>query len=93
MVYIKNYIFDHFYQQYLVLLTMVPRDNDHNGVFFHVFKCRRALWSRSNEKTSARYRFPQKERHGMLCYAMLCYAMLFYAMLRYAMLCYATVPM
>ena len=26
MVYIKNYIFNHFYQQYLVLLTMVPRN-------------------------------------------------------------------
>ena len=25
MVYIKNYIFNHFYLQYLVLLTMVPR--------------------------------------------------------------------
>ena len=27
MVYIKNYIFNHFYQQYLVLLTMVPRNS------------------------------------------------------------------
>ena len=26
MVYIKIYIFDHFYNQYLVLLTMVPRN-------------------------------------------------------------------
>ena len=25
-MYIKNYIFYHFYQQYLVLLTMVPRN-------------------------------------------------------------------
>ena len=26
MVYLKTYIFDHFCQQYLVLLTMVPRN-------------------------------------------------------------------
>ena len=26
MVYIKTYIFNHFYQQYLVLLTIVPRN-------------------------------------------------------------------
>ena len=28
MVYIKTYIFDHFYPQYLVLLTMAPRNID-----------------------------------------------------------------
>ena len=27
MVYIKNYIFSHFFQDYLVLLTMVPRNS------------------------------------------------------------------
>ena len=27
MVYIKTYIFNHFYYQYLVLLTMVPRNS------------------------------------------------------------------
>ena len=27
MVYIKTYIFNHFYEQYLVLLTMVPRNS------------------------------------------------------------------
>ena len=27
MIYIKNYILNHFYQQYLVLLTMVPRNS------------------------------------------------------------------
>ena len=27
MVYIKTYIFNHFYKQYLVLLTMVPRNS------------------------------------------------------------------
>ena len=26
VVYIKTYIFDHFYKQYLVLLTMAPRN-------------------------------------------------------------------
>ena len=26
MVYIKTYMFEHFYQQYLVLLTMAPRN-------------------------------------------------------------------
>ena len=29
MVYIKTYIFNHFHQQYLVLLTMVPRNRIH----------------------------------------------------------------
>ena len=28
MVYIQTYIFNHLYQQYLVLLTMVPRNRD-----------------------------------------------------------------
>ena len=27
MVYIKTYVFNHLYQQYLVLLTMVSRNN------------------------------------------------------------------
>ena len=27
MVYIKTYIFNHFYEQHLVLLTMVPRNS------------------------------------------------------------------
>ena len=27
MVYVKTYIFIHFYEQHLVLLTMVPRSN------------------------------------------------------------------
>ena len=27
MVYIKTYMIDHFYQQYLVLLTMAPRNS------------------------------------------------------------------
>ena len=27
MAYIKTYMFDHFYKQYLVLLTMAPRNN------------------------------------------------------------------
>ena len=27
MVYIKTYMFDHFYKQYLVLLTMAPRNS------------------------------------------------------------------
>ena len=30
-MYIKTYIFDHFYQQYLVLLTMVPRNMTTRG--------------------------------------------------------------
>ena len=29
MVYIETYIFDHFYQLYLVLLTMVPRNSSY----------------------------------------------------------------
>ena len=28
MVYIENYIFNHFYRQHLVLLTMVPRNSN-----------------------------------------------------------------
>ena len=42
MVYIKTYIFDHFYQQYLVILTMVSRNINTKGhsyqrAFFHKF--------------------------------------------------------
>ena len=31
MVYIKTHIFNHFYQQYLVLLTMAPRNRSSAG--------------------------------------------------------------
>ena len=34
MVYLKTYIFNHFYGQYLVLLTMVPRNNNTWSVLF-----------------------------------------------------------
>ena len=30
MLHIKTYIFDHFYKQYLILLTMVPRNTINN---------------------------------------------------------------
>ena len=33
MVYIKTYMFNHFYQQYLVLLTMAPR----NSTYLYIF--------------------------------------------------------
>ena len=60
MVYIKNYILNHFYNEYLVLLTMVPRNitiiNNNRGTYtfvlctknpeFLLFSCLLAVWER-----------------------------------------------